>query len=421
MNRIELPDSAAPVDILLNRSQRDLLLKEIAVPEHLLSLVRLAPVRKGLFLIRLSMEQLGELLDCLEDKADETSNKKIQGEIYDLCEAMEQVGLRRILETEMSRVGFDDPGADYDLSEVASPEQRSAWNGSPREKIFSPEGMNDLPLPLEFNEMFMKFLHHQARIPRAEMAGLSWDQMKQIVRADWDDDRGPIRFSKALKLKDLQGVEILSRARSLLQAVAEAGGVKATVAQNLNRKFVSLMVERLSWPEGYVEQLHKMNKVLNEQDVFPLHVVRLLMDLSGLLALKKGVFKVTKKGEKMLKEDQAGTLYYLLFKAIFKKFNLAYLDRMPPVPSLQETISYSLFLLSGMKKKWMRTDSLPRLCWSRSDWKWKTPAFRFIGSYPAGYSGLFESLASWSNENSLISTRQQEWRKSVKRCFSMSF
>jgi hypothetical protein len=358
MNRSKPPDSEAPVDISLSMSQRDLLLNEIAVPEHLLSLVRLAPVTKGLFLIRLTMEQLSELLDCLEDKASEISNRKLQKEIYDLCEAMEQVGLRRILETEMGSVGFDDPGAEYDLSEETSPEPRSAWNGSPREKVFSPEDMNHPQLPIEINKMFLKFLHHQARIPRAEMAGLSWDQMIQIVRADWDDDHGPIRFNKALELKDLQGVEILGRARTLLQAVSEAGGVKATVAQNLNRKFVSLIVERLSWPEGYVEHLHTMNKVLNEQDVFPLHVVRLLLDLSGLLALKKGVFKVTKKGEKMLKEDQAGALYDLLFKAIFKKFNLSYLDRMPPVPGLQETISYSLFLLSGMKKKWMRTDEL---------------------------------------------------------------
>lgn len=122
MSRSEPPDSEAPVDISLSMSQRDLLLNEIAVPEHLLSLVRLAPVKKGLFLIRLTMEQLGELLDCLEDKVGETSNKKLQKEIYDLCEAMEQVGLRRILETEMSRVEFDDPGVENN-NKVVNPRQ----------------------------------------------------------------------------------------------------------------------------------------------------------------------------------------------------------------------------------------------------------------------------------------------------------
>ncbi|AFM27736.1 hypothetical protein Desti_5131 [Desulfomonile tiedjei DSM 6799] len=105
-------------------SQRDLLLNEIAVPEHLLRLVRLAPMRKGLFLIRLSMEQLDELLDYLEDKTGETSNKKLQKQIYDLCEAMEQVGLRRILETDMSRVEFDDPGVENN-NKVVNP--RLCW------------------------------------------------------------------------------------------------------------------------------------------------------------------------------------------------------------------------------------------------------------------------------------------------------
>jgi hypothetical protein len=234
MNRSEPPDSEAPVDILLNRSQRDLLLNEIAAPEYLVSLVRLAPVRKGLFLIRLTMELLDELLDCLEDKVGETSNKKLQKEIYDLCEAMEEVGLRRIVETEMSRVGFDDPVLEDAVYEEVESEPRSAWDGSPRATVFSAGGMKHPPLQAEFNEMFVKFLHHQARIPRAEMAGLSWDQTTQILKANWDDDHAPIRFNKALKLKDLQGVEILCRARTVLQSVSEAGSMKATVAQNLN-------------------------------------------------------------------------------------------------------------------------------------------------------------------------------------------
>jgi hypothetical protein len=362
MKRSDPPDAEAPVDIFLKQSHRDLLLKEIPIPEHLLRPIRLATVKKGLFLIRLTMEHLDELLDCIEDKASKTSNKKAQKEMYDLCESMEQVGLRRIVETEMSRVGFDEPGLEDVVFEEVETGPRSAWDGSPRDKVFSAEGMTSPPLPAEFNEMFVKFLHHQARIPRPQMAGLSWEQMIEIVRANWDDDNGPISFNKALKPKDLQGVEILGRARTLLQSVLEFGGVKATVAENLNRKFVTHVVECLTWPEGYVEELHRMNKVINEQDVFPLHVVRLLLNLSGLLSLKRGLFSVTKKGEKLLREDQAGALYQVLFKAMFKKLNLAYLDRMPPVPSLQETISYSLFLLSGMENRWMRTDELaPRI------------------------------------------------------------
>jgi hypothetical protein len=358
MKRREPRDTEAPVDILLNRGQRDLLLTEIPVPEHLLSRIRLTPVKKGLFLVRLTMEQLDEILDCIEDKASETSNKKLQREMYDLRESMEQAGLRRIVETEMSGVGFDGVGPQDEFSEEVAPEPRSAWDGTAREKVFSTEGMNHLPFPAEFNEMFVKFLQHQARIPRPQMAGLSWEHMIQIVRANWDDEHGPIRFSKALEPECLQGVEILGRAKTLLQAVLETGGVKATVAKNLNRKFVSHMVDRMSWPEGYVEQLHMMNKVINEQDVFPLHVVRLLLGLSGLLTLKKGLFSATKKGEKMLKKDEAGVLYHSLFKVMFKKLNLAYLDRMPPVPSFQETISYSLFLLSKMGKTWERTDEV---------------------------------------------------------------
>jgi len=62
-----------------------------------------AQVEGGFFRIRLTMDQLDELLDFIEDKASETKNKKLQEEMYDLCEHLEQFGLRKIVDMEKFR------------------------------------------------------------------------------------------------------------------------------------------------------------------------------------------------------------------------------------------------------------------------------------------------------------------------------
>jgi hypothetical protein len=120
------------------------------------------------------------------------------------------------------------------------------------------------------------------------------------------------------------------------------------------------MLDRMTWPDGYLEHLHAVHKVINEQDVFPLHIIRIILDLSGLLVLKNGVFSASNKGKQLLREDRAGVLYHALFKAHFQLMNLDYLDRMPSMPGFQDTIPYSLFMLSKIGAGWKRTNDLAR-------------------------------------------------------------
>ena len=77
-----------------------------------------------------------------------------------------------------------------------------------------------------------------------------------------------------------------------------------------------------------------------------MHIIRIILDLSGLLVLRKGVFSASKKGKQLIDENQAGVLYHVLFRAHFQLMNLDYLDRMPSMPSFQDTIAYSFFMLS---------------------------------------------------------------------------
>jgi len=353
-------DADTPLRILINQRQRELLLEKIVAPPSLMRPIRVAQVEVDFFHIRLTTEQLDELLDFIEDKASETRNKKLQEEMYDLCEHLAQFGLRKIVDMEEFRDRSNALKHVQEYSEDGIVEQPQGRNSFMGEEGFSSNSNGRPRSRKEFNLKFRKLVEHHGRIPMSEIGGLSWEQFTKLLECDWDDDRSLIKLNKALKLKDLQKARILHRARTLLGEVVGSGGVKATTSRNLNRRFVGLMLDRMTWPDGYLEHLHAVNKVINEQDVFPLHIIRIILDLSGLLVLKKGVFSASNKGKQLLNDDQAGILYHVLFKAHFQLMNLDYLDRMPSMPGFQDTIPYSLFLFSKIGAGWKRTKDLAR-------------------------------------------------------------
>ncbi len=358
MNGSKPSDSETPLSISLSRRRRELLLEEIAAPDHLMRSVRVAQVERGLFHVRFTLDQLDELLDYIEDQARGTDNKRLQKEMYDLCEYMEQFGLRKIVDMENFRYHSSDFKQAQGHSGDGTTKQALGRNSSVGEEPFFSDASDQTPRPQDFNQMFLKILEHHGRIPRPEIGGLSWERFLILLQAPWDDENGPIRFNKTLKLNELQNAEILHRARIFLSEVVDSNCVKATVAGNLSRKFVGLMLDHMTWPDGYIEHLHRMNKVINEQDVFPLHIIRIITNLSGLLVLKKGVFSASKKSKQLLSEDRAGLLYHLLFQTLFQKIKLSYLDRMPEMSSFQETLLYSLFILSKTNMGWKRTDDI---------------------------------------------------------------
>ncbi len=176
------------------------------------------------------------------------------------------------------------------------------------------------------------------RRPQAELGGLSPGQVQRFLDADWEDRDGAIAIADDLSHDELAGAQLLVNARTFLEAVAGDGGVRTTTAGNLNRAFVGRMLEGLVWPEGFLENVRRWNKVINEDDVRPLHVLRILLYQARLLRRWKGTFRVTKHAESLLGEERAGELYAVLFRIHFRRFNLAYLDMVAETYEFQHTI-----------------------------------------------------------------------------------
>ncbi len=201
------------------------------------------------------------------------------------------------------------------------------------------------------------------RTPQAELGGLAPLQVHQLLSADWETPAGALTLDATLGIGELAGARELANARIFLAALRDAGGARATSAGNLNRKFVAEMVEAMVWPPRFRDDLYEYKKVVNEEDAFPLHVLRLLLELARLVRRRKGVFGATRRGVELLADERAGDLSATLFRVQFREMNLAYLDRFAPeAPGLQHTIPFALYRFALVGEKWAKAERLvPKL------------------------------------------------------------
>lgn len=210
----------------------------------------------------------------------------------------------------------------------------------------------------EVNAELAKLNEAHNRRPREEFQGLSPEQVNRLIYSEWESPEAGMRCREDLTLEEANRSEIFHNARVFLKALLEEGRAKSTTTGNLSRKFVTAMVDAMRWPEGFTEELWLYNKVLNEQDVVPLNVLRIVLEAAGFIRKQKGHFQVTKKGASLLDDEKAGALYVGLFRTFFTRYNLAYGDRIPEYPEVQQTVRYSLYVLGSAAREWRSLEEL---------------------------------------------------------------
>jgi hypothetical protein len=198
------------------------------------------------------------------------------------------------------------------------------------------------------------------RRPHPDLGGLSPEQMDRLLRGDWFTS-GPLRVNSDVPPGDVLDADLVVNARTFLAAVQQAGGVRATAAGNLPRKFVGEMLERLRFPSGHVREIRKFHKAINEHDVLVVHALRVVLEVAKLIRRARGRFVLRPAARELLPEAKAATLYLRLFRTVFREFSLAYLDTFgPEAPSLQHTVAFSLYRVSVTAREWRDPEQLAK-------------------------------------------------------------
>lgn len=196
--------------------------------------------------------------------------------------------------------------------------------------------------------------------PDHEMGRLSPEQVSSLIHLQWDNNNFPLKFNKELKLSDIKHSTFFANTTIFLKTLIEMEKEPtATVKGNLNREIVNILFDKLILDEEDKRLTLEYNKVMNEEDVFPLHIIKIVCEGAGLVIKRKNKILVVKKHQNLLSEDKAGELYNLLFNSYFRKFNIGYLDRFPELDCIQHTIAYSLFRLGEICKKYTDIKELP--------------------------------------------------------------
>lgn len=174
---------------------------------------------------------------------------------------------------------------------------------------------------------------------------------RDLLVADWESSESPLRLSADLELADLAEADFFLNTRLFLVALAEGDGAPITATGNLSRVFVGQMFEQLKLPPAARESIRRFNKVLNEHDLWALHLARIISQCARLIARRKKRFHLTRDGRAFLPEKQAGALYRALFVAYFRRFDLRYFQ-LRDVPGIQETVAAIFWRLDTLARDW---------------------------------------------------------------------
>lgn len=182
--------------------------------------------------------------------------------------------------------------------------------------------------------------------------------LQSLLVADWENAAGPVRFGSDLRADELKSAFFFQNLRSLLLGLDESGGTAATATGNLNRAFVEQLFGKLILSKPFRESIVRYTKVLNERDLWPLHLVRIVAQCAGLVTLRSKRFRLTRCGRELLLETQAGALYRRVFLAYLRKFDLHYDFHLRDVPGIQQTMGVVLWRLALLAEDWVRVRGL---------------------------------------------------------------
>src|SRR5437764_14037299 len=138
-----------------------------------------------------------------------------------------------------------------------------------------------------------------------------------------------LRLEPNLTEADLSASAVTRTARMLLERAADDGGLRLTATRNLSRAVVAEMVEMIEWPGLDNAELFRFHKVVSEPDFLPLHFVRVLVQGSKLVRVKRAKLVLTRLGKAMLVPERYGALQAVLFHIALWHLNIGYFDRNP--------------------------------------------------------------------------------------------
>lgn len=200
----------------------------------------------------------------------------------------------------------------------------------------------------DLNRKLSEFSNEQNNAPRAYFEGYSSYEMHNILHFTFDKE-SPISLN-VLNAQEYAQIPIMRVVKRLTEIISQNGQIKLTAAGYLPVKIVQELYP-LGAPDHMIES--GITKLSKEADCLPVHLARLLAEVSGILKKRKGILTLTASGAKIITDNSK--MFDVLFKGFCRKFKWKYFDLYEddsPFASIgQFGFGFSLILLSKYGKK----------------------------------------------------------------------
>jgi hypothetical protein len=190
---------------------------------------------------------------------------------------------------------------------------------------------------------------------------LTFDTLRAL-RQEPSAGRTTIRIANDLSTDEVSASAVARNTLILLRKAIERGGLPLTATGNLSRAVIAEMCELIEWPDYDQAAAFQFNKVINEPDFLPLHVVRILAQAATLVRVQRGKLVATPLGRSMLSDTRQGSLLAILFHIAFWHMDLGYFGRGLLGSWPQTDIGIVLWSLSVSADNWQTSEMLTRLC-----------------------------------------------------------
>lgn len=171
-----------------------------------------------------------------------------------------------------------------------------------------------------------------------------------------------IRIANDLSVGEIAGSPVARNTLILLRQAIERVGLPLTATGNLSRAAVAEMCKLIEWPDYDQADAFRFNKVINEPDFLPVHVVRQLAQAAILVCAQRGKLVATPLGKSMLSDARQGSILAILFHLAFWHMDLSYFGRGLLGSWPQADAGVVLWSLSVCASDWQSTEKLTRLC-----------------------------------------------------------
>jgi hypothetical protein len=189
-------------------------------------------------------------------------------------------------------------------------------------------------------------MQRQNETPEDDFEGLSPGQMYRLLHH-------PLSSPEVVRIQppqsDVSSVPVI---RLFLLIANEIGSsLKPTSTGNLPRN-VSRRITKAFMGEPKYAKYSRLGEIRSELEFYPLHITRIVGELAKLIRKYRGRFILSRDCRKLLEESDRTTLYLRLFETFTTQYNWSYWHDNPPLPILQQSFLYTLYLLQRHGDRW---------------------------------------------------------------------